>query len=149
MDPRRYHRKRTMLSPKTQRAIRWQVYLPLFIGLLVLVGLAIWLWPDDTNASTMADVSVTCLTVPLLILGVMMVVILIAALVATEKVIQGLPAPMRQLHRSLTRLESTAKRGSNMAARPMMTSLAAWAGVQAFFRGVASIFDFDEETRDE
>ena len=145
MNPRVHRREKVGLRPSTRRQFRREIYLPLIIGVLLIAGLAIFLWPDDSNPGVLADVSVVCLALPILLLGVLAVVILGIAVFATEKLIQMLPAPFRKAHRIIERLERAAKRGGDLAAKPMISTLSAWAGIKAFFRGAASIFRSDEE----
>ncbi len=118
--------------------------MPLIFGVLLIAGLAIFLWPDDSNPGELADVSVICLALPLLLLGLLALVILGIAVFATEKLIHKLPTPFRRADRFMERIESAAKRTGDFTVKPMISTLSAWAGIRAFFRGVISIFRSDE-----
>jgi hypothetical protein len=144
MNPRDHRQQKVGLRPSTRRQIRREIYLPLLFAVLLIAGLAIFLWPEDSNPGIFADVSVVCLALPILLFGVLAVVILGFAVFATEKLIRLLPAPFRKAYRFLERLERTAKHSGDLAAKPMISTLSAWAGIKAFFHGVASIFRSDE-----
>ncbi len=144
MNPSRHRQEKVGLRPSTQRHMRREIYLPLIFGVLVIVALFVIFWPEDSTPGVLADASLICLALPILLLGVLSAAILGVAVFATEKLIRKLPAPFRKARLFLGRLERTAKRTGDMAAKPMMGSLSAWAGIKAFFRGVTSIFRSDE-----
>jgi hypothetical protein len=145
MNPGSHHQKDLPPRPAAQRQIRLQIYLPLIFGSLVIVGLSLVLLLEDRSPGVIADIAVICLALPILLLGVLTMVLLGLGVFAADKVIRKLPAPFRKAHQFLGRLEGTAKQVGDMAAKPMISSLSAWAGVKAIFQSVASIFRSDEE----
>ncbi len=144
MDPGSHHQKQLSPRPGTQRQIRLQIYLPLIFGGLVIVGLSLVLLLEDRSPGVLADVAVICLALPILLLGVLMITLLGLGVFATEKVVRKLPAPFRKAQQILGRLEGTAKQAGDLATKPMLSSLSAWAGVKAFFQSIVSIFRSDE-----
>jgi hypothetical protein len=145
MYPDSHHQRKIRQRPETQRHIRLQIYLPLLFGSLLIVGLAIFILLEDRSPGAFADVALICLGLPILLVGIIMMVVLALGVIASEKVIQKLPAPFRSADQLLGRLERTAKRTGDMAARPMIYSLSAWAGVKAVFQSISAIFRSDEE----
>jgi len=144
MNPGSHHQKEFSPRPGAQRQIRLQIYLPLIFGILVIAGLSLVLLLEDRSPGVFADVAVICLALPILLLGLVTMALLAFGVFATEKVIRKLPAPFRKAHQFLGRLEGTAKQAGDMAAKPMLSSLSAWASVKTFFQSVASIFRSDE-----
>lgn len=144
MHPGSPQQKRIMQRPESQRQIRLQIYLPLFFGSMLIVGLVVVLLFEDRSYSLLADIALICIALPILLLGLLTMAILVLGVFATEKVIQKLPKPFRKVHQVMSRFERTAKQLGETAAKPMISSLSAWAGVKTFFQSVASIFRSDE-----
>ena len=108
------------------------------------MGLSIVILLEDRSPGAFADVAVICLALPILLVGLLMIAVLALGVFASEKVIQKLPTPFRKADQFLDNLERGAKRAGDMAAKPMISSLSAWAGVKAFFQSLFSIFRSDE-----
>jgi hypothetical protein len=144
MNPGSHQQKKIRQRPETQRHIRLQIYLPLLFGSVLIIGLSIVILLEDRSPGALADISVICLALPILLVGLVIMAILALGVFASEKVIQKLPAPFRKANQLLGRLERTTRRAGDMAAKPMISSLSAWAGFKAIFQSLSAIFRSDE-----
>lgn len=123
------------------RQIWLQIYLPLFVGLLGLIGLVVFLRNGGVGtASAWADASTVFLLMPVIILGLFLTVVCIGLSVGLGYLIGWLPGPIRKGWEALLRVESGVRRGADMAARPMISAKGVWASMRAGAEAVTSIF---------
>jgi hypothetical protein len=128
-------------SPRYLRQIWLQIYLPLFVGILGLIGLVILLRRGAVGtASAFADASTVFLLIPVIFLGLLFTLVCIALSVGLGYLIGWLPGPIRKGWEALIRVESGVRRGADLAAQPMISAKGVWASVQAVLDSVASIF---------
>jgi hypothetical protein len=128
-------------SPRYLRQIWLQIYLPLFVGLLVLIGMVILLRRGGVGtASAWADASTVFLLIPVILLGFLFTLALIAFAVGMGYLIGWLPGPIRKGWEILIQIRSGARRGADMVARPIVSARGVWAALRAAVESVTSIF---------
>jgi hypothetical protein len=128
-------------SPRYLRQIWLQIYLPLFVGVLGLIGLVVFLRRGAIGtASAFADASTVFLLIPVIILGLLFTLVCLALSVGLGYLIGWLPGPIRKGWEALIRVESGVRRGADVAALPMISAKGAWASLKAMVDSVASIF---------
>jgi hypothetical protein len=128
-------------SPRYLRQIWLQIYLPMFVGLLVLIGIAILLSRGGVGtAGAWADASTVFLLIPVILVGFLFTLVLIAFAVGVGYLIGWLPGPIRKGWEILIRVRSGVRRGTDMAARPIVSVRGVWASLRAGVNSVTSIF---------
>lgn len=128
-------------SPRYLRQIWLQIYLPLFVGVLALIGLVVFLRSGGVGtASAWADASTVFLLMPVIILGLFLTLACIALSIGLGYLIGWLPGPIRKGWEVLLRVESGVRRGADVAARPMISAKGLWASMRAGVDAVTSIF---------
>jgi hypothetical protein len=128
-------------SPRYLRQIWLQIYLPLFVGLLVLIGLVYFLRAGGVGTtSAWADASTVLLLIPVILLGFLFTLACIALAVGMGYLIGWLPGPIRKGWEVLLRVRSGVRRGADLAARPIVSAKGVWASVRAGVNSLTSIF---------
>jgi hypothetical protein len=123
------------------RQVWLQIYLPLLVGLLALIGLVVFVRGGGIGtASVWADASTVFLLIPVIILGLLLTLVCVALSVGLGYLIGWLPGPIRKGWEGFLRVESTVRRGADMAARPMIAAKGLWASLRAGVASVTSIF---------
>jgi hypothetical protein len=118
-----------------------QIYLPLFLGLLVLIGLVYSLRQGGVGtAGAWADASTVLLLVPVGLLGFLFMLACIALSVGVGYLIGWLPGPIREGWEFFLRISSGVRRGADLAARPIVSAKGVWASLRAGVDLVTSIF---------
>lgn len=141
MDPRINEGSGAKLSPETRRQIRLQLILPLVIGLLMIVAVAIWIFfAGYGSTSVWADLAVILLAIPMLFLGLILLAVLVVLTYAVGHLIGVLPTPLRRAHRVAARSAREARRGGDLAAKPFVAVPAVWSSLSVFMRRVWAIF---------
>lgn len=132
------------LSPQTKRHIRLQILLPVFIGVLVLLGLSVWMVVAEVgDASVWADVALLFIALPMFVLGLILLLILVALTYALNSLVGILPGPLRRVKRVMVRSSRGVERGKDVVVRPFVVLQAGWAALKAMVRGVwAILFPF-------
>lgn len=123
------------------RQIWLQIYLPLFVGMLLLIGLTLFLRRGAVGtASAWADASTALLLMPVIMLGFLFTLALIALAIGLGYLIGWLPGPIRKGWELLLQVESAVRRGADLAAKPMISAWGLWASLRASVNAVTSIF---------
>jgi len=118
-----------------------QIYVPLFVGLLVLIGLVLLLRRGAVgSAGAWADASTVFLLIPVILLGFLFTLACIALAVGLGYLIGWLPGPIRKGWEVLLRVRSGVRRGADLAARPIVSAKGVWASLRAGVDSVTSIF---------
>ncbi len=114
-----------------RRQVVWLVYVPLALGVLAVLALGLWvLMGSIGDSSVWADVSLVILAGPVLLLGLVQLALAVALVVGLTKALQAIPAPMRQADLALWRLKRAVRRGSDLAAKPLIAPRAAAAALR-------------------
>jgi hypothetical protein len=132
-------------EPPQEKAFRgrvWlQIYLPLGLGVLVIAGVAAWLWVGSVGSlSLWADISLLLLSPPVFLVGILSFIFLGAVSFGLIRIIQALPAPIRRAENALNRVEKIARRVMDRVARPFLILRAFGAAVRRAVQVLASIF---------
>ncbi|NIS80840.1 MAG: hypothetical protein GTO14_11665 [Anaerolineales bacterium] len=141
MDPRFSQDNDTNLTSATRRQIRLQIMLPLVLGMLVVVAAVVWiLFSGYGSASVWADLALILLTIPMFILGLLLLAVLVVFTYIISRLIIGLPAPLRRAQRVAARSARASRRSGDLAAKPFVTLPAVWASLRRFVQGLSEIF---------
>ena len=133
------------VNPMTQRAfrrqVRWQVYLPLALGVLALIGLVVVIARRGVgDASLWADLAVVLMAVPACVLGVVLFAALLAAGLGLARLTMLLPPYAFQAQQALTRLRAGVLRAADLSVTPVVATRSAGASAQAGLRAVKRMF---------
>jgi len=128
-------------SKKFRRQVWLQIYLPLALGIFTLAILVGGLLLNQTGTESVgADASLTMILIPVLVLGLIFLVLLIALSYLVARLVGYLPTPMSRIHRRLMLLDRTTQRLARSISRLFMYPGALLAAIAAALRGLASIF---------
>lgn len=124
-----------------RRQVALQVYLPLFLGILILGLAAAGLWRSAlAGASAWADASLILLLLPVLLVSLMPLLLLAALVYLVTLVMQRLPAPAFRVQQAVAEVERRARRAGQLAAAPMVQLEAGVAALGTGFRRLTTIF---------
>lgn len=137
--------RHTEPNPVTRAAFRRQVwleiYLPLFVGLIVVVGGAVLLWQRGVGGGrAWADASTVLLLIPLIAAGLIPLVLLVGAAAGAYWLIREIPGPSRRAQGFFYRAELAVRRGSDWVARPWVVGSSLSSAVRRSLVVLASIF---------
>lgn len=132
-------------NPATRDSFRrqvWlQIYLPLFLGILILGLAAAGLWRGAVaGTSAWADASLILLLLPVMVVSLIPLVLLAALIYLVTLALQRLPAPAYRVQQALAEVQRRARRGGQLAAAPMVQSKAAIGALQSGIHHLTSIF---------
>jgi len=143
LDPFEYHRLglSTANPPKSaRRQVRLEVYLPLGLAILLLLGGWVLLRRAGVgDASVWADAGLALLLGMGFILGLLILVIVAAAATGVWYLVRILPAPFMEARIGLAKVRHTALQASDRAARAVILPSAGLKAVRAAFSHLASI----------
>ena len=127
--------------PRFIRQVWLQIYLPLFVGLLLLIGLVVMLRRSAVGtASVWADASTAFLLIPVIVIGLLFMLASIALAIGLGYLIGWLPGPIRRGWELFVQVEAGVRRGADLAVQPMLLTKGLWASVREGLMVVASIF---------
>ena len=131
--------KRIKLAFK--RHVWLQVYLPLILGVILIGGIVAVLWVAGVGATSVwADSALVMLSIPTLVIGVILLVIMVGLVYGFNKLITLLPAPFQRIRKALKRAASLADRSAHIIVQPVMVPRALRHAVRETFRAFLSIF---------
>ena len=132
------HRIRNPFTKQRHRKeVFWQISVPIVIGgmiLLVISFLSTRLVADET--SRWADISSIWIIAPVIVLGFLSLVTLIAGIVAVVKLIQVLPNYSFRLQKSLMNVRTRLKRMADRSVEPVLRLGAFSAAAKKFSRRI-------------
>ena len=137
--------RRSPRNPVTQasfrRQVRRQVYLPLLLGTLILVGVILVLWLEGpATARTWADVALVFMVL-LVMPGLLLGVLIIGVLAYAAGWLAGwLPGPVGRAQEVALRVTTGARRGADLAATPVVLLRACWSASKAAIDAVKTSF---------
>ena len=130
------------LTKKFRRQGWLQIFFPIASGIFILGLLVGSLSLNQIgSASGWADASLTMMIIPLLGLGLILLVVLIALSYIVARLVGYLPTPMSRFHGRIKMIDHSTRRLAHVISRPFMYASAAKAAIAAVFRGVASLFE--------
>lgn len=134
-------RNRDQITRKTRRHIWLQIYLPLALGVIILVGLGIWvILAGFGTASVWADVGLVLIIIPTFIIGLLIFAALIGITYGLFRLIDALPDPMDQVYLTVERVGSAMSQGADLAVRPMLAIQKTAAALKILWKEIVSLF---------
>lgn len=126
------------------------IYLPLSIGILVIVGIGfLVVRAGFGSASAWADTSLIFMLIPAIILGLVLVVLLGSMVYGIVKLIAIIPVWFISIRRVFWQAENAVQRTGDIAVRPFTVMKSSWAALQESFSWLVSIVRiFKGETYD-
>ncbi len=104
-----------------QRQVAWQIYFPLFLFLLVIVGVAVgFSIGGGGSASLWADISVMLLSIPILIIGIVLLVLAAGLAYGVNWVIKALPQPAHQAQTIISEITDRIISIADVSAEPFI-----------------------------
>ena len=133
-------RNREEKTRKTRRQIWLQIYLPLALGAIVLVGLGIWVvLAGFGTASVWADVGLVLIIIPTFIIGLLLFAALIGITYGLFRLIAILPDPMDRVFLAVERAGEVMSQGADHAVKPVFAVLKGGAALKATWRAIVSL----------
>jgi len=128
-------------SPRFIRQVWLQIYLPLFVGILLLIGFVGLIRRSAVGTpSVWADASTVILLIPVIVIGLLFMLASIALAIGLGYLIGWLPGPIRRGWEVFMQVEATVRRGADLAVRPMLMAKGLSASVRQSVEIVASVF---------
>jgi len=117
------------------RQVRRQVYLPLAVGVLAVVGLVVLAGTAHVAGTrTWADVALVFLLLPVLVVGVLVLGAAVGGAYLVTRLIQILPEPAARVRLYWRRYSRMAERGADLAVEPILRGYSVWSGAAATAR---------------
>ena len=133
-----------LASKETRRQVWKQIYLPVGIGVLVLVGMVVGVsWIGVGTTGVWADVSLVLILLPAFLLGLVGLIILVGLTYVLLQLIYLLPGPLHRLQAEIERLGKATRRGADVIVRPIFMLGAVKAALKAAGNLIISIFQLD------
>lgn len=132
---------RETLTRKTRRHVLLQVYLPLALGVIILLGLGIWvILAGFGTTSVWADVGLVLIIIPTFVIGLLIFVALIGITYGLFQLIGILPDPIDKVYLTVEQIKEGASQGADLAVKPMLAVLKAGAALKAVWKEIVSLF---------
>lgn len=132
---------RSKPSPHYLRQIWLQIYLPLFVCLLLLIGLVVFFRAGAVGtASAWADASMVFLLMPVILFGLLFALVCIALAIGLGYLIGWLPGNIRKGWEASLHVASAVRRGADLAVRPMISAKGMWFSMRSSIDAIMSIF---------
>jgi hypothetical protein len=114
-----------------RREVWVQILLPLALAVaLGIVGLVALLNANTGNVTRASQLATILLALPLLVMGIIFVVVLVAAIYALGVAMKWIPTKTVYVHRLMERVNHVAQRTANLAAQPVI-ALESWSSALA------------------
>ncbi len=133
------------VNPATQqsfrRQVRWQVYLPLALGLLALIVLVALLARGGVgDPSLWADLTLVLMALPACLLGVILLAALAAAGVGVARLTVLLPPYSFRAQRAMSQLRGGMLRAADVSVIPIVATRSAGASARAGMQVLGRLF---------
>ncbi len=145
MDPfdlrKRYPITGEKVKAAWRRQVRWQIYLPLGLGLLIvglLIGL-LWL-SQSGDASVWADISLILFLALAIIFGFVGLVIIVMGVIGVIYLTRVIPPPFDRTRKAAFDAQATVSQASKAATKPVIVPRAATYALMTGVRYLAGIF---------
>lgn len=119
---RKIHRRQTL----------WQIVLPLLVGILIVLALAVWAGLTTTQGGSVrraADASLIFMLLPVIVLTFLALVVLISLVYLVTQLASFLPPKIFTVQKAFQRLQAGTKMWSDRAVQPSLwlgSRLATW-----------------------
>ncbi len=145
MNKGEFRRAPLPVNPTTQqsyrRQVRWQVYLPLGLGLLALiVGVGLLARAGVGDPSLWADLALVLMVLPACLLGVILLAALAAAGLGVARLTVLLPPYSYRAQRAMSQLRTGMLRAANVSVTPIVATRSAGASAQAGMQVLGRLF---------
>jgi hypothetical protein len=141
-------KKRRKPSKEFQRTVWLQIYIPLIVIILVLIGVVTLFWVEGVGTfSGWADTALVFLLIPALLLGLILIVLIAAISFGIFYIIGEIPGPARQAQDGMRKVASETRRLASLVVKPFFAPKAAGSAVNKAIRHMASIFSVEETDR--
>jgi cell division protein FtsW (lipid II flippase) len=115
-----------------RRQVRLQVYLPLGLGILAVVGVGLGLWLAGVGqASVWADIGLVYLIVIGMVLLLVFLAVVIALTLGVSWLILRLPEPAQRLQEIVARIAGLVRRVADRGTQPFIGARAGWNSLRA------------------
>lgn len=124
-------------SKTPQISVLLQIYLPLFLGSALILGLGVWAAlasARGTDISRFADVSAVLLIIPVLIGSLIPLAFLLGLAYGVIKLIEIIPSGTRRVQEVLEKIRHGVDRGSRRVVQPFLAVGGMWAGLKVFLK---------------
>lgn len=123
------------------RQVRLQIYLPLGIGLLLLISLAVGLGTTGVGGtSNWGNISLIFVILPLLILGLVAFAIVAVLIYAIGRAMQGIRGVSYGVQQKVAEIATIIQQGSDRLVYPIISIRSFWWASCEALSGIASIF---------
>ncbi|HEY47510.1 MAG: hypothetical protein AMJ88_06360 [Anaerolineae bacterium SM23_ 63] len=134
-------RDRETLSRVTRRHVWLQIYLPLVLGVIILIGLGIWVvLAGFGTASVWADVGLVMIIIPTFVIGILIFAALIGITYGLFRLIGILPDPIDKVYITVKRVGEVTSQGLDLAVKPVITVQKTGAALKAVWKIIISLF---------
>lgn len=115
-------KERNPITSKIHRSQTiWQIYLPLVVGLIVVVIVAVFAGLASTEAaSRWADISLIFLIIPVMVAIILFLAFTSGFIYVVSKLIQVIPIYAFQIQEMLQMVSQRVRRGADLAVEPVM-----------------------------
>ncbi len=124
-------------NPVTKQTYRketfWQITFPLILGLIVIVGLAVWtviVASGGGNVSQAADASLIFLIIPTFVMAFILLAVLIGLVYGMYSLLKWLPPKFFTLQGFFYRIQDRVQKAADKAVEPALRVKSAGAGWQ-------------------
>jgi hypothetical protein len=118
-----------------QRQVLWQVFVPMGLGILLILALAVLVAGAQTpQVQHISDISIIFLILPTAVIALVILLIFAGLIFLTAKLIGVLPSYARLAQITLERVTTFLKNAADSTTKPVVGAESAWAGVMTLFR---------------
>lgn len=124
-------------SKTSQISVLWQIYLPLFLGSALILGLGVWAAlasASGTDVSRFADVSAVLLIIPVLFVSLIPLAFLVGLVYGVIKLIEIIPVGTRRVREMLEKIRHGVDRGSRRVVQPFLAVGGIWTGLKVLLK---------------
>jgi len=138
--------KRT-IRPSTRilrRHLWLQIYLPLIIGSLVVIGMGLSFWLTDVGtASIWADVALVLVAIPIFILGILLFGLLAVFVYGVTRAYGLIPEPAGKVQDFMVKISTGTRRAGELLPKPIMMLKASITAIEKVIYLFTSILSKD------
>ncbi len=128
----------TRAESRHRRQRFWQIWLPLILAVLIVLGVAVWtVVSAGTPGPTLtkwSDVSAIWLILPVCLAGILFLALACVFIYLNARIYRGLPGLDRKIQAVFSRIEYGVKRAADQSVKPIVT-------VNGWSAGWKTLFD--------
>jgi hypothetical protein len=117
---------------KHRSEVFWQITFPLILGILLILGLAVWtiLAAAGSGVSQSADASLIFLILPTLLIALIPLILLAGLAFAVIYLNKNIPAGMRRVQATMLKIRDGVQAGSDKLVEPVLRIKSAAAAIE-------------------